>query len=327
MADLRTKYMGLELKNPIIIGSSSLTAGMDSLKRAEDSGAGAVVLKSIFEEEITDSVAKDMKMAEDYLTVGDAHLLLSQASKNNCIQEYLNFVRKAKESLDIPVIASINCTDNASWLDYIRLFSECKADAVELNCYKVAGNADEPAVEIEKHYVEIAKKAKKNLGAMPVSMKLSWYFTSVSNIAKRLAEEKTDGLVFFNYFYHPDIDVEKVLINSEHAVQPKGDYSETLRWTALLSSQIKTDICSSKGIRSWDTVAKMLLAGAKAVQMTSAVYEKGWDVVGETLKGLEDWMDRHSFKSVDSFCGILSRGRIKNPAQWERAQFMKLYKD
>ena len=323
MADIGTQYMGLKLRNPVIVGSSSLTASVDLLEKAEDAGAGAVVLRSIFEEQINGSVNKDMEDARDYLTMGDAGLFLRDASRSHYIDAYLDFVRKAKEKLSIPVIASINCTEDSSWLEYARLFANCGADALELNYYKVAGDVSVPGQVIEKAYIDVVGKTRKLLGKLPFAVKLSWHFTSISNIVERLAKAGTDAVVLFNHFFRPDIDIDSISIDSEHAVQPRGDYSETLRWTAMLASEVKTDFCSSTGIRDWETAVKMLLAGAKAVQMTSAIYEKGLGIIRETAEGLSAWMDAHSFSRIEDFRGILSQERIERPDRWERAQFMK----
>ena len=324
MADLRTVYMGIDLKNPLILGSSSLSSSVDSMKKAEDSGFGAVVLKSIFEEQILDSTNAEMKKAEDYLTMGDAHLFLETASRNYYIDRYLNLIRQAKESLEIPVFASINCTDEESWIDYAKVFASSGADAVELNCYPIASNPAEKGESIEKKYFSIADKTRKIMGKMPLAMKLSWHFTSIPNMVSRLSSCGMDAVVLFNHFFRPDIDIEKIEINSEHAVQPKGDYSETLRWVAMVSSEIKADVCASTGIRDYETVIKMLLAGAKAVQMTSVVYQHGYKAVGPVLEGLEQWMDRHGFGTIESFRAKLSQEKIKDPGRWERAQFVRL---
>lgn len=324
MADLRTVYMGVNLRNPLILGSSSLSSSVDSMKKAEDAGFGAVVLKSIFEEQILNRTEIDMEKAEDYLTMGDADIFLKEAAKNYYLDRYLELVRKAKESLDIPVFASINCTDEESWTDYAKVFASCGADGVELNCYPIASNPEESGEAIEKKYISVASKTRRIMGDMPLSMKLSWHFTSIPNIVSRLTAAGMDAVVLFNHFFRPDIDIEKLEIDSEHAIQPKGDYSETLRWVAMVSSEISADVCASTGIRDHETAIKMILAGAKAVQMTSVIYEKGYKFVPSVLNGMEDWMDRHGFGTIESFRSMLSQEKIENPGRWERAQFVRL---
>lgn len=325
MKSLATTYMGLKLKNPLILGSSSLSANIDGLKKAEDAGFGAVVLKSIFEEQIINNSAKDMMDAEDYITHAAAYSYLQGANTDYYVDQYFNLVYQAKQSLEIPVIASINCTSETSWLDYAKRFANCGADGVEINYYRIAGNAKVSGSDIEKGYINVAKKTRKSID-IPLAMKLPWHFSSISNMVKNFSDIGMDGIVLFNHFFRPDIDIENVKVCDDKAVQPQGDYSETLRWTAIMSSVVKADICSSTGIRDSSTVIKMLLAGAKATQISSAIYTSGYGLIKTILTDVENWMDRHNFETIDKFRGKLSYDKISDPQQWERAQFMKIHK-
>lgn len=323
MQNLETTYMGLKIKNPLILGSSSLSENADGVKKAEDAGFGAVVLKSIFEEQIVSETNADINSAEGFNGRNDYLDVYSSVTKERYLEKYLDLVSKAKKAVDIPVIASINCTSESSWLEYAKRFQDSGADALELNCYIMAGNAKLSGEQIEKQYFDVAEKTRKII-SLPLSIKLSWHFTSIANVVKKYSDLGYDGIVMFNHFFRPDIDIEKVSICSSRFIQPKGDYSETLRWTAMMSGEIKADICSSTGIRDSETAIKMLLAGAKAVQMTSAVYQQGYEVAGKVASEISEWMERHNYSSVGAFNGLLAQEKIENPERWERSQYMKV---
>jgi len=324
MKSLATDYMGLKLKNPVILGNCPYTNDLDGLKRAEDSGLGAVVLNSLFEEQIDSSASSDMSGAEDYLTHADAFAFLSQASTEHYVDQYMALIERAKASLDIPVIASINCTLDSMWLDVARRFASCGADAVEINHFIIPSNCDEPGSSIDSKYLKFAKKARSVI-KMPLSMKIGWHFSSIPNMVKSLSNIGIDGIVMFNHFFRPDIDIEKVCVDAENTLQPKGDYGDTLRWTAMMSSAIDSHICASTGIRNASTVVKMLLAGARTTQISSVVSMNGFEAVKEILEGLSDWMDRHGYENIESFRGLLSQEKIGNPQTWERSVCLKLY--
>ncbi|MCF0238556.1 MAG: dihydroorotate oxidase [Sphaerochaetaceae bacterium] len=318
MANLSTKYMGLELKNPLLlrINSNSPYSNIDSLKRAEDAGFSAVVLKSIYEEQINASMEGDMKEASDYLSMSDAYGFLSNASKEYYVGQYLDFVAKAKEALSIPVIARINCSNSKSWLDFANMFASCKADAIEIDHFNINGNTEVTGAAIEKEYLAMAKEVR-NAIKKPLAMKLSWNFTSIANITKSLSRLGMDGIVLFNHISRSDIDIENVKV-MDKGIQPTGDFSETLRWTAMVSHEVKANICSATGIRESSTIIKLLLAGAKAVQIGSIAEEKGLNCAGDFIKDIIEWMDRHNYSSMVDFNGLLAQERITNPEVWER---------
>lgn len=324
MESLSTEYMGLRLRNPIILGNCPYTNDLDGLKKAEDSGIGAIVLNSLFEEQIDSSAQSDMSGAEGFLTHADAFAFLSQASTEHYVDKYMDLVEKAKASLDIPVIASINCTSDSMWLDIARRFASCGADAVEINHFIIPSDCKETGSSIESKYLKFAKKARSVI-KMPLSMKIGWHFSSIPNMVKNLSDTGVDGIVMFNHFFRPDIDIEKVCVDSENTLQPKGDYGDTLRWTAMMSSEIDADICASTGIRNASTVVKMLLAGAKATQISSVVSMNGFSTVKEILDGLGAWMDRHGYDRIEDFRGLLSQEKVGDPQSWERSVCLKLY--
>jgi dihydroorotate dehydrogenase (fumarate) len=322
MRSLKTTYMGLELKNPLILGSSPMISDLDSIKRAEDSGLAAIVLNSLFEEQITKSAGKDMSGAEDYLTHADARAFLSQASADYYVDKYLELIEKAKSSVDIPIIACINCTSEARWLDDAKSFATCGADAIEVIHFIVPSNSKVPGPKVEANYLKFAQQTRKAI-SLPLSMKISYHFTSISNMVKSLSDLGIDGIVMFNHLFRPDINIDKVCVDST-MLQPKGDYGDTLRWTAIMSSVVKSDICASTGIRDASTVIKMLLAGAKATQISSTIFMHGFPVVKEILSGIEEWMDKHNYNSIEDFRGLLSQDKIGDPQSWERSIILEL---
>lgn len=322
MERLATTYLGLELKNPIIVGSSPLTSSVDKLKKCEDAGAGAVVVKSIFEEQIDHDAAKMISETEGFVVHADGQDFLEEVSRNYYIDSYLSLVEKATEALDIPVIASVNCRTRGSWLDYVGRFSEAGADALELNYYILPSDMKRSTQEIEDEYFSVVKSAMDR-AKLPLSVKMGSHFTSLANVVKRFDAMGVDGLVLFNRFYQPDIDIEKLTTKSSVVLSSPNDYTQSLQWTALLSAYLNCDICASTGIHSGETLVKMLLSGAKAVQVCSALMKGGHKVIDQMLGDLTAWMDRQGAETFVDFRGKMAHKRMDDPSQWERAQYMK----
>ncbi len=322
MSRTATTYLGLNLKNPIIIGSSPLTASLDKLKRCEDGGAAAVVLKSIFEEQIEHDVATSLKQSEGYVPHVDSSDFLTESSRNFHLDTYLSLVEEAKEALSIPVVASINCRTEGAWLDYIERLAEVGADALELNYNILPSDFKKSSQTLEGEFLHLVGEARKR-SKLPLSIKIGPQFTALANIVKQLDEVGVEGLVLFNRFYQPDVDIEKVATRASIMLSGAHDYTLALQWTALLSAYINLDICASTGIHSGKTLIKMLLSGAKAVQICSVVMQKGDKVIKEMLDNLIDWMDQHGYNDFVDFRGKLAHKRIEDPSQWERSQYMK----
>lgn len=322
MERLATTYLGLELKNPIIVGSSPLTSSVDKLKKCEDAGAGAVVVKSIFEEQIDHDAAKMISETEGFVVHADGQDFLEEVSRNYYIDSYLSLVEKATEAMDIPVIASVNCRTRGSWLDYVGRFSEAGADALELNYYILPSDMKRSTQEIEDEYFSVVKSAMDR-AKLPLSVKMGSHFTSLANVVKRFDAMGVDGLVLFNRFYQPDIDIEKLTTKSSVVLSSPNDYTQSLQWTALLSAYLNCDICASTGIHSGETLVKMLLSGAKAVQVCSALMKGGHKVIDQMLGDLTAWMDRQGAETFVDFRGKMAHKRMDDPSQWERAQYMK----
>lgn len=322
MADLRTTYMGLQLRNPIIVASSPLTSNIDSLLACEKAGAGAVVIKSIFEEQISADALKDTSKNCEYLAVSDFEDVFNKISKDYYFDQYMNLVQLAKEKLSIPVIASINCSQVSSWTEYAKRFEAVGADALELNYYPIASDAAISGDKVDKKAIAFAKASRKAT-KLPVSIKLSSEYSSLANIITAFGTEGIDGLVLFNRFYRPDIDIEKLAVCGMPAYSEATEYAESLRWIALMAAEVKrVDFVGSTGIHSAETVIKMLLAGAKATELCTVLMRNGVGAISDILKQVEDWMDRKGFESLPDFQGKLAQENMLDGAHWERSQYM-----
>lgn len=340
MTDLSTKYMGIELENPIIVGSSGLTNSIKDIQHAVRSGAGAIVLKSIFEEQIrleTDKFIghEDEKMDpfrkgyEDVLSnrsfdYVEAEAYIADFARENTLGQYLKFIEEVKKAVDIPVIASINCVSPYDWHYFARRIQSAGADAIELNIYILPSDQNMTSEGNEQTYFMIADAVMKQV-SIPVAVKVGYYFSSLSNTLVKLSNSGIKGLVMFNRPFHPDIDIDTLEVNSKYLLSDTSEYSHTLRWMALLFGKAGCDLVASTGIHDHEAVIKQILAGATAVQMASAFYKHGFDYLPQVIKGVEDWMKSKGFSKPEDFRGMMSQQKILNPAAFERVQFMKLY--
>lgn len=313
-------YMGLNLKNPIIVSSSPLTGNIESIVKCAKAGAGAIVLKSIFEEQIQ----ADIKKEESYSDIYDSNLEMGQYLKTfvrgNEIEIYTKLIREAKAAIDIPVIASINCTDKGEWISFAKNFQEAGADAIELN---IAISPFEYSLEpraIEDEYIEILKQVEKNV-SIPVSVKIGSHFTNICNMAFRLANNGAKGIVLFNRFFNPDLDIENMKVVSGNSISASEENSTTLRYVTLLKGQdIPCDISAATGIYNGKDVIKQILAGASTVQLCSSLYKNGLDQIAAILDTLTQWMQQHNFNSIADFKGKLCKG---NNSSMERMQYLR----
>lgn len=324
MADLTTNYLGLELRNPIVVGSSGLTDSVDNIMRLEHGGAGAVVLKSIFEEEIlfeAEQVSSEM-MQKHYLR--ETYDYIDSHIKGKNIGEYLRLIRSAKKEASIPIIASVNCVTPHEWTFFAQRIEESGADALEINFFILPSDVNKTGAEIENVYFDVIEKVKKEV-SIPISLKISFYFSNLGSMIQRLSKSGVAGLVLFNRFYNPDIDIDNFETLSTNVLSSPSDLSMSLRWIALMSSRVECDLACSTGVHSGKAAIKQLLAGAKAVQMTSAIYKHGPDYLGTVVKEIESWMDGKGYKNIDQFRGKMSRDKADNPAVYERVQFMKYF--
>lgn len=322
MEKFSTTYMGLTLKNPIIVGSSPLTSTLDGLKKCEDAGAGAVVVKSIFEEQIDSQSAQMVKQSSDYLAHADGSDFVEEASRNFYIDNYLSLIERATDALEIPVIASVNCRSLGGWVDYVDRFSAIGADALEINQYILPSSMKVDSEEIESEYLDVVSSVRKKT-QLPISLKIGPHFSSLAYMIKKFDEMNINGFVLFNRFYQPDIDIKKLELKPKVNFSNPDDYGQSLQWCALLSAYLNGDICASNGVHDGPALVKLLLSGAKSVQVVTAILKQGLPVIQEMLTYLDKWMDSHNYSSFVDFRGLLAHKRLEDPAVWERSQYMK----
>ncbi len=326
MADLATSYMGLKLRNPIIVSSSDLTKTTEGIIRCYDAGAGAVVLKSLFEEQflIRENIEGEDGIiypeALDYLRRGG---LLEYAPEKIC-----QMIEEAKKEINIPIIASINCQSPRLWPSYARQFEEAGADGLELNIYFLPISLDSPGAEYEEYHLKILEEVKKAV-SIPVAVKLMSQLTSIPYLGYKLARAGCDALVLFNWFVEPDIDVKNLKTRN---IIGKGNFYQSLRWVALLAGRVDCDVASSGGVRKAEDVIKQILAGASAVQVCTILYEQKFEVIKNILSEVEAWMEKHKNATIDDFKGELSfkmqeltfKG-VGEADAYFRAQYLKAY--
>ena len=323
MTDLSTKYMGLNLKNPIIIGSSELTNSVNKIKALADSNAGAIVLKSFFEEQIMAEVSQNIHNDQSGYT--DAYEYIREYTKEHNIDKYLDLIREAKKSVDIPIIASINCISDNEWISYAKKFEEAGADALELNIAILPSDFNVKSEDNEKKYFSITEKVKSQVN-IPVALKMSYFSAGLANLIQQLSYSgNVDSFVLFNRYYMPDVDIDKLKVTTSSTLSSPSEISTSLRWIALLSESITKDLVASTGVHDGNAVVKQILAGASAVQIVSAFYKKGPQYINTILKDIEEWMDKKGFANIEDFKGKLSYDKAKNPAVFERTQFMRYY--
>ena len=322
MADLSTSYMGLTLRNPIIAGSSGLTNSVDNIQKIYNNGAGAIVLKSLFEEQINFAINKTYNQSENNYPYPEALDYISHYTRENDLDRYLKLIRDAKKNVDIPIIASINCVSSSEWITFAKNIQDSGADALELNIFILPSDPRRKADQHEQVYFDILQSVLKQV-KIPVAAKISPYFSGLTNMVLQLSWTGISGLVLFNRFFSPDIDTENLEVTSNNVFSTPGEMLQILRWVALLSDKVHCDIAASTGIHDGNAVIKQLLAGAKAVQVASVLYEKGFEQIGIMTKDIEEWMDKHQFAKTTDFIGRLSYKEAKNPAAYERVQFMK----
>jgi len=327
MTDLTTRYLGLYLKNPLVAASTGYTGTIEHLKALEKNGIGAIVLKSIFEEEIisehNERLNSDDRFASnlEFLDYYDYEL------KEESLDKYIQLIKDAKQALSIPIIASVNCVTSQEWTEFAVKLQEAGADALELNIFIMPTDTKRSGREIEEEYIRIAEKVKSTI-SIPVAIKMSSYFSNVSEVIQKLDKTGIAGLVLFNRSYNMDFNIKKMEVTASSNVfsSPK-DYTLPLRWIAINSNKVNCSLAASTGIHTGESFVKMLLAGATVVQVASVIYLRGPEYITTMLTELEDWMSEHKYLNVDQFRGKLSRDKVKNPAEFERVQFMKHFSD
>ena len=323
--DLTTSYLGMDLKNPVVASASPLSEKIANLKRLEDAGVAAVVMHSLFEEQINE----ESHQLDHYLSYGTEshaealHYFPETHEYKIGPEGYLDLIRRAKESLSVPVIGSLNGVSTGGWIDYAKRIQEAGADALELNIYYLATETEMPGTEVEKMYVDVVSDVKKSV-TIPVAVKIGPFFSSMAYIAKKLAQAGADGLVLFNRFFQPDIDLETLEVVPRLVLSTQFENRLPLRWIAILFGRVDVDFALTRGVRSHEDVLKGLMAGAKVTMMASEILEHGAGRVTEIINDVTLWMEEHEYESVKQMQGSMSQIRCPEPAAFERANYMKV---
>ncbi|MCF6169439.1 MAG: dihydroorotate dehydrogenase-like protein [Bacteroidales bacterium] len=330
MADLTTKYLGLTLANPIIVGSSGLTDSLSKIVELEKNGAGAVVLKSLFEEQIMLEADHRLKKAEaDGMLYSDYSETLDYIDvfiKEKELSSYLQLIHDAKSKVLMPVIASVNCISTMEWTSFAKQIEEAGADALELNIFVMPFDPDKACSDNELRYYEILRKVKKTVN-IPVAVKISPYFSNLGKVIINLEENGANAVVLFNRFASPDIDIDNLKVTAAEVFSTPQEISNSLRWIAMMAKRTKTQLVASTGIHDGPAVIKQLLAGATATQVVSAIYKHGPEYIVELLDFVNKWMEGKAYNYIDQFRGKLSQASTEHPDVYERMQFMRHFSD
>lgn len=320
--DLTTNYMGMKLRNPLIVGSSGLTKSMDNLREYERLGAAAVVMKSLFEEQIMFETNKLLNHQHADNSYPEALDYITAFTSENSVSEYMGLIRQAKKTVSIPVFGSINCVSADEWVKVAKDIQKAGADGLELNIFIMPGILDINSQEREKMYFDIIENVKKEV-TIPVALKIGYHFTSLVQTLRRFSWTGISALVLFNRFYTPDINLKTMHLQVSNIYSSPAEQAIPLRWIAMLADKVTCDIAASTGIHDAHAAIKQLLVGAKATQICSTLYLHGPSRVAEILDGIQSWMSEHQFTSVNDFRGRFSVKNAENPVFYHRAQYMK----
>jgi dihydroorotate dehydrogenase (fumarate) len=323
MVDLKTKYLGLDLKNPVILGASNLVTKIDNLKRAEEAGAAAIVYKSLFEEQIQLESAQLDDQLEEYNERNAEMVKLFPSLEHAGPEEHLVNLRKVKETLGIPVIASLNAIYTESWIDYAQQLEQTGVDALEFNFFYIPRDTQTDGRDVTNQQLEIIKAVKPKI-KLPISIKVSPFYANPLNIVSQMDKLGVNGFVLFNRLFQPDIDIEKEQHFSPFSLSSPEDNKLSLRFAGLLYGTIGASICSNTGVFSGADVVKMLLAGADCVQVVSTVYKNKIEYISTILRDLQTWMESKNYKDLASFRGKLSQKNTNDPFVYRRAQYIDL---
>ena len=327
MIDLTTHYLGLTLNNPLVASSSPLTDNLDDAKRLEDAGASAIVLPSLFEE----SVQREQQQLEKYVhsqSLGHYETDSFQPIPEDYhgeLDNYLQHLQQLKSALNIPVIASLNGISNSGWIDYGKEMMQAGADALELNVYYVATDPEQTGEEVENRYIELLTRLKQQI-TLPVSMKLSSQFSSMANMVTKLQTAGADGVVLFNRFYQPDIDLDTLKVTPKIELSTPIESLLRIRWIALLRSRVDLSLAATGGFHTIESIIKVLLAGADTVQLCSVLMNNGPEYCSELLQQLEDWLDEKEYDSVKQMQGSVSQFCAIEPAAYEHCNYVNIIK-
>jgi dihydroorotate dehydrogenase (fumarate) len=326
MADLTTKFLGLTLRNPLIVGSSGLTDSVDKIKELEKAGAGAVVVKSLFEEEIIAEMEENLhRMTSRQFIYPETFDYMDETDEEDSVRKYLTLIRQAKDAVHIPIIASINCVSAQKWTYFAKEIQDAGADALELNLFILPTDFNRTAEENEQLYFKIIEEVKKVV-TIPILLKVSYYASNLGQLLQKLSKTGIGGLTLFNRFYSPDFNLETYQVVSTNVLSKPGDLPVSLRWVAIMAERVDCDIAASTGVYDGEAMIKQLLAGANAVQVVSALYKHGPGYIANMLEETKKWMEHEGYEKISDFRGKMSQARSSNPAAYERVQFMKNFR-
>jgi dihydroorotate dehydrogenase (fumarate) len=322
MSDLTTRYMGLDLPSPLVVASSSISNKPENFQAAEASGAGAIVLRSLFEEQI-EAAETALEEAVSFQADSNPEARSYLPPQRIGPREYLRLLDRTRKSVRIPVIASLNAAAAGSWSEYAKQLEDAGANGIEVNIYQVGADPDVTGEQIEKECIQIVRSVRKAV-KVPIALKLSPYFTSFANAARKFDDEGVNALVLFNRFLQPDIDLDRMSLNSSMQLSHPWEMLVPLRWTAILYGRVKADIAGSTGVHDATGVVKMILAGATVVQLAASLLRNGVTHLTALKSGLADWMERGHYSSLGDFRGSLSQKEARDPRAFERAQYVNL---
>jgi len=327
MIDLSTAYLGLRLRTPLVASASPLSRDLDAVRRLEDAGAAAIVLYSLFEEQLRqEELDLEYHLAAGTDSFAESLSYFPQASEFQTGPEgYLEHIRRAKTAVKIPVIASLNGSTLGGWTKFARQIESAGADAIECNIYSIPTNPDLLAADVEKNYIEILR-AVKSAVSIPVAVKLSPFFSNMANMAKRLGEAGADGLVLFNRFYQPDIDLEELELRPNVLLSGPQALRLPLTWIGILFGRVPVSLAATSGVHNADDVLKLLMVGANVTMLCSALMRNGTNHLRHIERGMREWMEEHEYESVLQMLGSMSQLRCPDPAAFERAQYMRAVK-
>ncbi|RME09415.1 MAG: dihydroorotate dehydrogenase-like protein [Ardenticatenia bacterium] len=325
MPDLTTTYLGMKLAHPIVPSASPLSRSLDGIKRMAEAGASAIVMYSLFEEQIT----LESQHLDHYLVYGSESYAEALSyfpdihDYNVGPDEYLELIRRAKEAVDIPIIGSLNGVSTGGWIEYARYIQQAGADAIELNLYYIPTNPDLTSAEVEQMYLDVVEHVRQNV-RIPIAVKVGPYFSAFANMAKRFAKAGANGLVLFNRFYQPDFNLETLDVEPRLVLSSPHEVRLPLHWTAILYGRVNVDLAITSGVHTHEEVLKGVMAGANVTMMASALLKNGVEYLGTVLENVRRWMEEHEYESIEQMRGSMSQMNIAEPAAFERANYMKV---
>ena len=325
MPSLETSYLGLKLKNPLVAASSGLTGSLDKIKELSAAGIGAVVLKSIFEEQINNEIGAMLSEGAQNMDYPEAEDYIRNYLRDNSISKQTDLVGQVKNETDLPVIASVNCIAGDEWANFAKDLEDSGADALELNIFYLPVSRTQTADEVEQLYLNVVRRVSSSV-KIPVSVKIGSHFTNIVGMAERLKGNGAAGIVMFNRFYEPDINLDKLELTASEVFSTPQEIRHGLRWTGLVTSQVPNlEIAATTGIHNGEGVLKQILAGAQVAQLCSTLYLHGAAVIPQIIEEMVEFMRKWNFRKIEDFRGRLSYKNLTDPMMYERSQFMKYY--